>query len=818
MPNSVKYFSSIKSIVLAGAGLAFTIILNIAIYGQSLFQQTHEYSVEIVAQHDELRRLITAIKFPVGELEGLVFKHLLTLETTDKRAINPYLNEIERQIAALKNNRMIQNNEVLKQEYLNLKERFVSVSEEILRVSNFINTERFPALQTILNRIDPNTDFFNTEILILENLSEEFKNVPGLTSLIADIYKLKLSWQRSISSTRLMISSRTGIFGNPKAAIKYLDDNQKVFKNDIDKKYLQLQTYQQLLEDDFEFSISMDNIKQAIDERIISTKLLKEILLSPNWRHDVHLAINVIKPLIKKLISHTTILERRLEVLYATNLKNSALASSQLSNFLWLFAAIMLILLLLTYFIIEFMIRRPLVNISSAMNLEEGDITSRKLKKVGSLEIDLLINSFTNMQKQIQLRQHRLVSILQNAGEGIIVVNQLAEIDTVNQAAEKIFRFNSKDIIGKNFFSLIDPNLDEEIRKTILDGISATQSKQESKTFAITARGLLPTNRTFPFDLTISNMILEDRLFSILVIRDASLRFKNEEVLQMARIKSEKAQHDLAKQIKRLKQTQSQLIESEKMASLAGLVAGVSHEINTPVGIGVTAASHLHQEIGELSRRNADKSLTREFLEEYINDAKDASNIILNNLKRASELIRSFKQVAVDQSSEEIRRFNLKDYIDEIMLSLGPELKKTQHEIQINIPAKIEMVSSAGALSQIFTNLIFNTLIHAYDKGQWGIIAIEARRNRKVITIQYSDDGKGMDIKTTDKIFEPFFTTQRGTGGSGLGMHIVYNLVTTSLKGRIQCDSEPGQGTRFTLEIPMEVGLKKVAREIQIKH
>ncbi|MCP4750801.1 MAG: hybrid sensor histidine kinase/response regulator [Proteobacteria bacterium] len=251
-----------------------------------------------------------------------------------------------------------------------------------------------------------------------------------------------------------------------------------------------------------------------------------------------------------------------------------------------------------------------------------------------------------------------------------------------------------------------------------------------------------------------------------------------------------------------LKKTRSQLVESEKMAALGGLVAGVAHEINTPVGIAVTAASHLDEKSREIADTFHSGAMKRSDLEKYLRISTDSSRMILSNLKRAADIIQSFKQVAVDQSSEERRIFKLKEYIEDVLLSLRPRLKKTKHEVTITCPDDLELDSFPGAFSQIVTNLVMNSLIHGFDNKEDGEIALEVSDEGNTVQFRYDDDGKGMDKEQIEKVFDPFFTTKRSSGGSGLGMHVVYNLVTQTLKGQIECRSELDQGTTFFIRIP----------------
>lgn len=255
-----------------------------------------------------------------------------------------------------------------------------------------------------------------------------------------------------------------------------------------------------------------------------------------------------------------------------------------------------------------------------------------------------------------------------------------------------------------------------------------------------------------------------------------------------------------------LKESQAQLLVSEKMAVLGGLVAGVAHEINTPVGIGVTAASHLESKVQEVAQLYEEDELTKEGYEEFLNSAIEGSQIILRNLNAAANLIHSFKLVAVDQSSEAVRTFNLKEYINTILLSLQPELKQTRISTEIDCADDLRMTSYPGDISQIFTNLIMNSIAHGFNQGaDAGAIKIEIKRDSGRAVIRYTDNGKGIPGEIIHKIFDPFFTTNRQAGRSGLGMHIVYNIVTQKLKGEILCKDTQSKGVLFVIGIPLTV-------------
>jgi two-component system, NtrC family, sensor kinase len=252
-----------------------------------------------------------------------------------------------------------------------------------------------------------------------------------------------------------------------------------------------------------------------------------------------------------------------------------------------------------------------------------------------------------------------------------------------------------------------------------------------------------------------------------------------------------------------LQEAQSELVRQEKLASLGRLVAGVAHEINTPLGICVTATSHLVQELKLTREELATGQMTEDSLQQFFDILDQSLKIMTTNTQRAAALVRSFKQVAVDQSSDDLRSFNLKRYLDEVLLSLHPKFKGRPVKVELDCPNDLQLESFPGAVSQIVTNMIVNSLLHAYEGKQPGTIQISARLEADdSISFDYRDDGAGMDEATLAQLFDPFFTTKRGTGGSGLGAHILYNLATGALGGTVRAESAPGKGLHYALRFP----------------
>jgi len=265
---------------------------------------------------------------------------------------------------------------------------------------------------------------------------------------------------------------------------------------------------------------------------------------------------------------------------------------------------------------------------------------------------------------------------------------------------------------------------------------------------------------------------------------------------------------ELHETLNSLRLTQKQLVESAKLASLGQLVAGVAHEINTPVGVGVTGASTLAEETTRIKNLFQSGEMKRSDLDAYVGTATTISKLLLSNMERAATLIQSFKDVAVDQTSEERRVFHLKAYIDEVLSNLSPMLRRSEHRMTVNCDETIEVDTYPGALAQIITNLVMNALLHAFPDNTSGEMLIVVRSvyakgmETDLIELRFSDNGTGIEQGNLVKIFDPFFTTMRGRGGSGLGLNIIHNLVTGSLQGQVSVESQVGVGTTFIVRFP----------------
>lgn len=285
-----------------------------------------------------------------------------------------------------------------------------------------------------------------------------------------------------------------------------------------------------------------------------------------------------------------------------------------------------------------------------------------------------------------------------------------------------------------------------------------------------------------------------------------TLNSRLEEEVNQRTVALKSANGELIQTLEKLHQFQRQIVENEKMASLGDMVAGVAHEVNTPIGLGITASTMMLDRLAVIDQQFRDKTLKASAMERFINESRENLNIIYRNLDRAAQLISSFKQVAVDQTSEEAREVNVKQLIEETLMSMRPRLKKVTHTINIDCPETLNVMCKAGPLNQILINLIMNSLIHAFETVENGKIDVIARlTEEQKLKIIYKDNGSGIPASIKKRIFDPFVTTKRGQGGSGLGMHLVFNLVTQALNGNIKLESEEGNGVEFTLTFPVTV-------------
>jgi signal transduction histidine kinase len=264
----------------------------------------------------------------------------------------------------------------------------------------------------------------------------------------------------------------------------------------------------------------------------------------------------------------------------------------------------------------------------------------------------------------------------------------------------------------------------------------------------------------------------------------------------------------LSASITQLKRTQSELVQAEKLASLGALVAGVSHELNTPIGNAIMASSTLEEATRDLETTLAQGKMKRSSLADYAKNVRPMTDLILRSCQRAAALILSFKQVAVDQASEQRRSFDLRTLVDDNIAALMPRFKGAPWVVVNDIPADIACDSYPGPLGRVISNLVQNAFVHAFEGCGSGTVRISAEVENGIVAMCIVDDGRGMEMDVLCRIFEPFFTTRLGQGGSGLGLSVAMNLVMGVLGGVLFATSQPGQGSRFMLNFPLAVSVK----------
>jgi signal transduction histidine kinase/HAMP domain-containing protein len=310
---------------------------------------------------------------------------------------------------------------------------------------------------------------------------------------------------------------------------------------------------------------------------------------------------------------------------------------------------------------------------------------------------------------------------------------------------------------------------------------------------------------------------------TLAVYRDITELRQREDALAAAKESAEAARDRAERALTDLRNAQQSLIEAEKLAALGSLVAGVAHEVNNPVGISLTVASSFARRCEVFAKEVRDGALRRSRLDEFIEGSRDAAHQLVANLQRAGELIQSFKQVAVDRSHAERRSFDLRESTEQIVVSLRPGLKSVPVTLAVTVPDDITMDSYPGPYGQVLTNLVLNAVAHGFPDGRSGTIVVRARQVDDLqVELTFSDDGVGMTEDIQRRVFDPFFTTRRSQGGTGLGLHIVYNLVTRQLGGRIALSSAPDRGTTFRITLPLtapgEVAAEQSAWSQQVSH
>ncbi len=428
-----------------------------------------------------------------------------------------------------------------------------------------------------------------------------------------------------------------------------------------------------------------------------------------------------------------------------------------------------------------------------------------------------LVSAFNHMSvhlqsiiEEIKSSEDKFRTLVENSDDMICSLSPTGEILMLNESNEKFFNLQKETYIGKN---LLDSFTDEEEKEIWKRQWNRMLESRKKITFTFETHNYANEDRILNVQL-LPQFNASDELTNVIRTQTdvTELLKTREQIEELLKSENERLEAIVKLRTEELNNTMKELMDREKMASLGGLVSGVAHEINTPLGVAVTASSFLMDENAKIMKCIEEGNLTKQLLSDYLENTEESTKIISSNLERASNLITSFKKISVNQTDEAEMRFNLYDYLQSILLMLKHEYKNTGHSFEIDCPRDLYLVSYPGAYSQIFTNLIMNSLIHGFQNKEAGQISIHAKilnaqnETDGILRIEYRDNGVGIPEENLKYIFDPFFTTTRGNGknsGSGLGLSIVYNLVTVTLKGMIECISMPAKGVLFTIEIPI---------------
>ncbi len=433
-------------------------------------------------------------------------------------------------------------------------------------------------------------------------------------------------------------------------------------------------------------------------------------------------------------------------------------------------------------------------------------------------EVDALGRDIWNAGQQINSREQALKTkeqryraLVEQSPVAVIEWDENLKVIAWNKVAENILGFLEKDSFG----SVLGFMAQEENQQQ-LSALAARFEIEESfvdENYFQTEQGDRVTCRSF-------NAVIRDDEGQLLgylsLIEDITEQNRIEQEIKTLNSELEQRVNDrtnalsntndhLKTALKNLKRTQTELVRADKLAALGGMVAGVSHELNTPIGNALMAITTLQQQTRQFSDEYHSVGVKRSSFESYLNHCQESEQLVAKNLNRAAELVTSFKQVAVDQTSSQMRQFELKQQVDEVLLTLKPVMNKSTATLKSSIPEGLLLNSYPGPLGQVITNLITNALIHGLEGKPDGVISISAEEvDKRSVQIIVEDNGWGIPAENLDKVFEPFFSTRLGDGGTGLGLHIVHNIVTEALKGSIELGSNE-EGTRFVVTIPLFV-------------
>ncbi|MCH4889944.1 hypothetical protein EZV73_20355 [Acidaminobacter sp. JC074] len=419
------------------------------------------------------------------------------------------------------------------------------------------------------------------------------------------------------------------------------------------------------------------------------------------------------------------------------------------------------------------------------------EVYNLKMAYMGMME--QLSDSF----KSLNHSRNRYRSLIENSDAIVFSMTTDGIVLTYNSHLVEYIDDKRHTLVGASFYDLISEDTNRKTWEGIINEVvSSGQAYDGTYEYydAINKRSvfkmkIIPVKNGDRVNMLIATLV---NIIELIEAQEAveELMLKEKEELELL----------VQERTKALEQAMEELVQKEKLASLGSLVSGISHEINTPLGVAVSVSSFLKTKAKEGKDKLLNAEMTKSQFEKYIEQLVESTDIIEENLVRANDLIKSFKQISVDKTYAHTINFNVALTIESTIKSLHHELKQNGHEIIVECPDEISMFGDPGSFSQVITNLVLNSILHGYD-GQEGLMRIEVESDENELTMTYLDNGVGIEEENLTKIFDPFFTTNRKKGGSGLGLNIVYNIVTVQFGGSIHVESDKS-GTKFIFKFP----------------
>ncbi|MCZ4303999.1 PAS domain-containing protein [Zoogloeaceae bacterium G21618-S1] len=412
------------------------------------------------------------------------------------------------------------------------------------------------------------------------------------------------------------------------------------------------------------------------------------------------------------------------------------------------------------------------------------------------------ITSFKLTQAELQAGREMFATVFDKSPVAMDLLSLTQhDILQVNAAWERVLAIDATRAIGNNTI-VLDLWENPSERQRFLDLVA-----QRSRVDGFEARLRRGDRSIGTFEISSCVVYLDDQRVLLSALVDVTEQHRVQEQVRALNATLEERvkqrTEELLQAKERLEQAMGQLVQSEKLASLGAVVAGVAHELNTPLGNALTVASALHAAVRQCQRDAAAGGLTRTRFDEFMHTSQTAAELLERNIDRAARQINTFKQVAVDQTSERRREFDLRDIVDEALITFGPGLAKSPHALTVDIPEALWMESYPGPLGQVLSNLVTNALTHAFDDTTNGQMVLRARTDgADEVVFSFEDNGRGMSAEVAAHIFDPFYTTRLGQGGSGLGLYIVYNVITGILGGQVSLSTAPGEGACFVVRLP----------------